>query len=71
MEKVKVKIDQWLPDFIKKQMEKLGNGEISVEEAKAQASLAKQYSNDIRNKIDVANHRAKWGADYLEAEENT
>lgn len=41
--------------FLFDQMEKLDRGEINVDAAKAQASLAKQVNNSLRYEIDRAN----------------
>lgn len=40
--------------FIYDQMEKLDNGAVSVDQAKAQASLAKQANNMMRYELDLA-----------------
>lgn len=41
--------------FLYDQMEKLNKGEITTEQAKAQASLAKQVNNSLRYEIDRSN----------------
>lgn len=45
--------------FVFGQMEKLDKKEIDVDEAKAQASLAKQANNIIRYELDLLNTKMK------------
>jgi len=45
--------------FIYGQMDKLDNNEIDVEQAKAQANLAKQVNNAMKYELDLANTQMK------------
>lgn len=47
------------------QMNKLSNGEIEIEGAKAQAALARQANNSLRYEIDRATFIAKYGEDRI------
>jgi len=46
------------------QMMKLSSGVISVEEAKAQANLAKQANNVHKLELDIATAKAKYGDEF-------
>lgn len=45
--------------FIYDQMDKLDNGTVTVDEAKAQANLAKQANNVMRYELDLASTKMK------------
>ena len=52
---MEIKTNKDLLKFICGQMAKLSNKEITTDDAKAQAGLARQANNALRYKIDVAN----------------
>lgn len=47
-------------DFLIQQMEKLDKGQISIEQAKEQANLAKQTNNVLRYELDRAIAKSKY-----------
>lgn len=56
--------------FLFNQMEKLDNKEITVDEAKAVAELAKQVNNTMKYEIDRANVKMKIRAHNFEYKDN-
>ena len=61
MEKSKIASNKTIFNHLFAQMISLQNGDISVEEAKAQANLAKQTNNITRYELDRAVAIAKFG----------